>query len=524
VKLPAAVAVLTVLWAAYTGRFWLVPPPPLTSADDGVLYVAAALHLREPSLFAGDWAFQALAPLVEPLAYTRALALLVPWWDAPEAMLRALSALLLGVFALGVFALVRSLTGQVVVALLAGLIALRPRMALLTEWGIVMSQPLARGVIMAASPWLLLWIWRVRLRPSALVWPGLAIGLLALVHPLSALQLALVVLIQESLMSASPRALGSLGAGVALGALPALAHHGLLLSDRPAPVWFLRFRNPELLPNGMPALAGPMVYDVGVPLLALALTFAASRAWLDAKVVRWLGAGMAAALVLTLATVIAPLAPALARLSLGRASGYLYLFVSIPVLTVAWAWWSTKGARRVAAVALVAALALSTGARWDALLDRAIAGAGIPLGGRASWNPPRTPELLPSPAAPVARHEPGEYRELTDWLRGQTPPGSLLLAAPGEAAALRVYARRGIVVATKDAGLFIFSAAKATEWYARFRDVLAAYASSEAAPLVAAARRYGATHVLADSAAPSMPLARVFANRGYVVYRIDPAP
>ena len=91
-RLPAAVAVLTVLWAAYTGRFWLAPPPPLTSADDGVLYVAAALHLREPSLFVGDWAFQALAPIVEPLVYTRALALLVPWWwDAPEAMLRALS-------------------------------------------------------------------------------------------------------------------------------------------------------------------------------------------------------------------------------------------------------------------------------------------------------------------------------------------------------------------------------------------------------------------------------------------------
>jgi hypothetical protein len=178
----------------------------------------------------------------------------------------------------------------------------------------------------------------------------------------------------------------------------------------------------------------------------------------------------------------------------------------------------------VAAVALVAALALSTGAWWDALLDRAIAGAGIPLGGRASWNPGRPPEPLPSPPGPVARHEPAAFVELTDWLRGQTPPSALLLAAPGEAAALRLYARRGTVVATKDAGLFIYSATKATAWYARFHDVVAAYASAEPAPLIAAARRYGATHVLADPAAPAMPLDRVFTNHGYVVYRVDATP
>ena len=518
-----AAGVLTTLWAAYTARFWLVPPPPLTSADDGVLYVAAALHLREPSLFVGDWGFQALAPLVEPLLYTRTLALLVPWWNVPEAMLRALAALLLGVFALGVFALVRAITGRVAVAFLAGLIALRPRMALLTEWGIVMSQPLARSFIMAAAPWLLLWIWRARPRPGALAWPGLAIGLLALVHPLSALHLALIALVQELFASARVWAIAALGAGVAVGALPALAHHGLVLAEHPAPVWFLRFRNPELLPSGLPAIAGPLVYDLGVPLLALALTFRASRACLDPKVVRWLGAGMAAALVLTLATVLAPLAPGLARLSLGRVSGFLYLFVSVPVLTVAWAWWS-RGTRRVAAVALVAALALSTGAWWDAALDRAIAGAGIPLGGRAAWNPGRPPEPLPSPAGPVTPHEPAAFRELADWLRGQTPPSALLLAAPGEAAALRLYARRGTVVATKDAGLFIFSADKARAWYARFHDVMTAYASAEPGPLVAAARRYGATHVLADPAAPAMPLSPVFTNHGYVVYQVDAGP
>src|SRR5712692_12041886 len=120
----AAVALLAAGWAVYAGRFWLAPPPPVTSADDGVLYVAAGLHLREPALFAGDWGFQTLAPLIEPLVYTRMLAWLSPWWDTPEAMLRALSAILVLVFALGTFALVRALTRQVVVALLAGLIAL----------------------------------------------------------------------------------------------------------------------------------------------------------------------------------------------------------------------------------------------------------------------------------------------------------------------------------------------------------------------------------------------------------------
>jgi hypothetical protein len=295
-----------------------------------------------------------------------------------------------------------------------------------------------------------------------------------------------------------------------------------LLSDRPAPVWFLRFRNPELLPSGLSAFVGPLVFDFGVPLLALALTLRASRACIGPSAFRWSCAGIAAALTLTMATLLAPLVPALARFSLGRASGFLYLFLSVPVLAVARALWTGGGAPRLAAVALVGALAFSTGAGWDALLSRAVAGAGIPLGGRASWNPSQRPDPLPSLS--FVPHEPRAFRELADWLRGQTPAGALLLAAPADAAALRVYARRGTVVATKDAGLFIFSAAKATAWYARFRDVVIAYASAEPAALPAVARRYGATHILAPPTGPPMPLVQVFANRAYVVYRVDAAP
>ncbi|HMH52721.1 MAG TPA: DUF6798 domain-containing protein [Candidatus Acidoferrum sp.] len=518
----AAVALVAVGWAVYVGRFWLAPPPPVTSADDGVLYVAAALHLREPALFAGDWGFQTLAPLIEPLVYTRILARLSPWWDTPEALLRTLSALLILVFALGTFALVRALTGGVVVALLAGLIALRPRMAWLTEWGILMGQPLARSVIMAAAPWLLLWIWRARERPSRLAWPGLAIGLCALVHPLSAIQLAMVALLQELFLRSGVRAIVALAAGIGLGVLPAFAHHGSLLADYPAPAWFLRFRNPELLPSGLPAFLGPLVFDFGVPVLALALTLRASRACLDPQAFRWSVAGIAAALTLTMATLVASLAPALARFSLGRASGFLYLFLSVPVLAVARAVWTAGGTPRLAALALVGALALSTGAGWDALLGRGLAGAGIRLGERASWNPSQPPDPLPS--LPFVPHEPRAFREMADWVRAETPPTALLLAAPADAAALRVYARRGTVVATKDAGLFIFSADRATAWYARFRDVVAAYAGAEPDSLLAAARRYGATHVLAGPSVPRLPLAEVFANRAYVVYRVGAAP
>ena len=171
----------------------------------------------------------------------------------------------------------------------------------------------------------------------------------------------------------------------------------------------------------------------------------------------------------------------------------------------------------------MAALALSTGARWDALVDRAVAVSGIPLGGRASWNPRRPPDALPPLSALSIPREPGAFRELAGWLRGHTPPMALVLATPGEAAALRVYARRGTVVATKDAGLFIFSGAKAEAWYARFRDVMTAYASVDPTPLLAVARRYAATHILTDPAAAPLPLARVFANGGYVVYRVEPA-
>jgi hypothetical protein len=517
-----ALLVLAAGWAAYAGRFWLTAPSPIASSDDGVLYLAAALHAREPVLFAGDWGFQTLAPLIEPLLYTRLLAWLLPWWNTPEAMLRVLSALLLGVFALGTFALVRAITGRAGVALLAGLIALRPRMALLAEWGIVMGQPLARSVIMAATPWLLWWIWAARRRPLHLAGPGFAIGLLAAVHPLSALQLGLVALLQESFMRSSVRAVAALAAGITVGGLPALAHHGTLLAGDAAPAWFLRFRNPELLPNEVPALAGPLLYDFAVPVLALALTLAASRRWLDPKVVRWLGGGIVAGVLLALVTVLSPLAPALAHLSLGRASGFVYLFASVPVLTVAWGRWTAGGVSRVTAVALAAALACSTGALWDARLERALAAAGVPLGSRGSWNASRPPE--PLPRLPSSPPEPRAFAELTDWLRGHTPPTALVLVTPGEAAALRLYARRGTVVASKDAGLLLFSAARAAAWYARFRDVVRAYASAEPALLLAVARNYRASHVVTAPAGTALPLAPVFANGAYVLYRVEPTP
>jgi hypothetical protein len=516
------VGVLTAGWAAYAGRFWLAPPPPLTSADDGVLYVAAALHLREPALFAGDWGFHALAPLIEPLFYTRALAWLLPGWDSPEAMLRALSALLLLVFALGTFVLVRALTGRTVVALLAGLIALRPRMALLTEWGVVMGQPLARSVIIAAAPWLLLALWRAGGHPKRLLGPGLAIGLLAAVHPLSALQLGLVAVIQELFARARARAVLALGIGIAAGALPALARHATLLADDAAPVWFLRFRNPELLPAGVAAVAGPTLYDLGLPLLALALTLGASRAWLDGKVLRWLRAGMASAALVALVTVLAPLAPAVARFSPGRASGFLYLFLTVPVLTVAWARWRAGGVSRLTGLALVAALALSTGAWWDALLGHAVAAAGVTLGPRTSWNPSAPPDSLPPPAA--VPNDPRAAREVAEWLRDHTPPTALILAPPTDAAAVRVHGRRGTVVATKDAGLFIFSAAQARAWYARFHDVATAYATGQLAPLREVARRYGASHVIVERPGAAASSPALFSNGDFAVYSVEATP
>jgi hypothetical protein len=120
--------------------------------------------------------------------------------------------------------------------------------------------------------------------------------------------------------------------------------------------------------------------------------------------------------------------------------------------------------------------------------------------------------------------EPSAFRELADWLRHETPSSALILAPPGDAARLRLYARRGIVVATKDAGLFIFSAPKATAWYARFREIAEAYASREPAPLVAVARRYEATHVVTAAGQPPVSLPRVFANQAYVVYKVDATP
>jgi hypothetical protein len=216
--------------------------------------------------------------------------------------------------------------------------------------------------------------------------------------------------------------------------------------------------------------------------------------------------------------------PTLARLSLGRASGFVYLFLSVPILMVAWAKWRAGSGSRVTAIALVAALALSTGAWWDALLDRVIAGADIPLGARAAWNPARSPDPLPPLTAGPWEGEPGASGELSDWLRAHTPASALVLAPPTDAARLRLYARRGIVVATKDAGLFIFSAARATAWYRRFREVAEAYASREPAPLVAVARRYGATHLVVDAGQPLIPLPRVFSNARYVVHEVDRTP
>lgn len=320
------------------------------------------------------------------------------------------------------------------------------------------------------------------------------------------------------------RGAACLGAGVMLGGLPALWRHAAFFTGPPAPAWFIGFRDPELIPHGVRAVAGPLVYDFGVPLLLLVLVLRASRASLASTTFRWLCAGIAVALGLGIAVTLTPLVPALVGLSLGRASGYAYLFASVPILATAWAWWTVGRPRRLAAVLLAAGLALSTGAWWDALLDRVIASAGIPLGGRAAWNPSRLPEPLPAPPSLRPEQDPPAFRELSEWILRATPPDALFLTPPSDSASLRVYARRGVVVSTKDAGLFIFSAADAATWYARFREVAAAYASPDPATLVTVARRYGATHILADPGQPAPSLPRVFRNRTYAVYRVEARP
>ncbi len=79
-------------------------------------------------------------------------------------------------------------------------------------------------------------------------------------------------------------------------------------------------------------------------------------------------------------------------------------------------------------------------------------------------------------------------------------------------------------MSVKDAGFFDFSAMKAAEWYRRFRDVATAYASPDPALLVAVAGGYGATYILADPRQPVLPLPRVFANRTFVVYKMEAEP
>lgn len=507
-------------WGMYAGRFWLHAPRPIGASDDLVLYLAAALRLNEPTLFARDQGYQAMAQALEPLVYTRILACLLRYVASPEWLAVVLSSFLLLLFSLGVYFLVKALTDSPGAALSVAFISLRPRMGLLAEWGIVMGEPLARSFILAASPWILLSIWRLRRDPHRLILPGIIIGLSGLLHPLSALHLALLTLAQEALMSEGARSLLFLGGGALVGALPAIWNQVGLIAGAPAPLWFLRFRNPELLPSGARAIVGFLAYDLGVPLILAGLTWKAARKHLPSVTYSWVRAGIVAAILLSVASLLASYFPFLARLSLGRISGYAYLFLSIVILTSAWEWWRGQPRRRFAAGMVAASLALSTGAYWDVFLDRSFSLAGAPIGPRASWYPSRPPESVPSIPAFRPELDPSAFRELCGWINSSTSPEAVFLTPPADPAAIRVYAKRGIVISWKDAGLMIHSAVSANAWYARYREVVSAYADHDPQALVAAGRRLGATHILMGRPAPPLPLEQLFANRAFVVYRL----
>jgi uncharacterized protein DUF6798 len=143
-----------------------------------------------------------------------------------------------------------------------------------------------------------------------------------------------------------------------------------------------------------------------------------------------------------------------------------------------------------------------------------------------------------APALPeglVARETPGDpsrpkvegagaaFLDVCRWARAESPREAIFLVPPEEWGAFRAYAWRPVAVTRKEGGFALsFLGLRGVEWFEQYSEAVRTYAEGDAAAWQALAERHGAAFVVADPGAKPPDAWPVVHTVGpYTVHRVD---
>jgi len=449
-----------------------------------------------------------------PTVYAALMGWLLRVWPDPGTVLLVVSSVLLLVYAAGVYRLVVTVVDHRGAALLIALVAFRVTFDLTgTGWGIFVGNAPPRSFVFAAVPWVLAWFLGAARSPSRLMVLGVVLGVLANVHPLSVLHVALM-LAGALLLDPGRRRLrvAALGSGVAAGLSPYLVQWARVRDVTPLPMEIVRFRaDPQSFPAW--STVGTSLLTSYLPLVVLALAgLWVSRAW-HREPTRWLSRLLACVAVASAAGPLLTLAwPRLFAVHLLRMSGYAFLLLLVlAALLLGRALSRRSWAGTLAGGALAAFLLLTAGATRIADLVPADWGRRVSVAAT---------DVLPATTGIPAGGDRESFVDLCRWAALHTPADALFLSPPGAWASFRLYARRSLYTTFKDGAVTVFSGARAIEWFEREGQTQRLYEPAHRRELPAFAAAHGADYVIQPRADAPLDLPVAYENRAFRVHRV----
>lgn len=472
-------------------------------ADESLLVPIALRHV-DPALFPGDVWLSTTAPIFS-LAYSRLIGTLLGWIDDPVVALRLLSLPFHVVLVAGTWRIAERSAGRKA-GWVAALLVLIP--LAFAELVFAAGSALPRDLVFAALPWFLL---AVLDTPSARRVAGpavfLGLGVLANLHPLTALHFAALLLVVGLVLEPTPRGLVAAvlrGLAFVAGAAP----YVLQYLGRPAAAGAV---DPVVYAWRLSGMAGETLGAWGLrmePLLWLAVAAFVAVGLRGLRTLpRWLLAALAVSMIL------ASLGPTLGRIAsflssvqlvrFERIAAWLLAIVAVQVLAR-----PGNPLRALAALGIVAGVSVSgmvgaasphgpvsIAARW---VDR---NRGVP------YAAPRPPALVariaPDPTSDLNR---SAFLGLCESARTSTLPGDLFLVPPENWGSFRAHARRAVAVTRKEGGAALsFLGAGGMAWFEDYADAVRVYAEGDEAAWRALAERWHARYVVTDETTSAPP-------------------
>lgn len=564
--MAAALATFLLLAAAQ----WVVAlsQPVLRNSDQiniGVMVLANA----QPELFSRDYLFadRSLFRFYTP-AFLAAAAFLTDLTGSYKSGLALLVPVVSFVYMAGMYKLVHEVSGYRTIAFFIAIVSATQQWALgATFWGVSgLGAMLPRTVFCAATPWLALIVFRMRhpVRARTGFWFGLAIGVLANLHPVSAFHFAQLVLLllllaggrqsfpglaaaaSAMVAGAFPVAISFFGNTVGRGGTVPFAQFAQALRERLATLFPFQALDVFGITVDAPAqtmlvwaylgaIAGWTLYTMAFGSKSLRL-----RPWpflllliVQMPIVYLLLS--ASRLPLVLAAFAGGTACVVRRspsrqdwLMLGFLSLTVFLSFIVPFFLAElwerfqWAAITSLLAEQSRAAQFVylplylfSARLLQLAARYSSGVRRiGLCAAAVLL----VLYPVRR-EVIPRVASfsTQERQRLADDRDLYAWAQTRTSRDSLFYY---DSLPFRLYARRSITHAWKDLGIAYYSQTRLLEFKRRFEEMQAAYPDPDG--LISKARQLHADYIVVDAVRRvSLTLPVVFRNDSHTVYAVE---